>query len=68
MSFALEPREIRQTVIKERIKAADDRALRRRQTGRAAKAVELAARLLEKTWSPTCWVPRRVRQAIILVP
>ena len=37
MSFALEPREIRQTVIKERIKAADDRAFRRRQTGREAK-------------------------------
>ena len=37
MSFALEPREIRQTVIKERIKAADDRAFRRRQTGREAR-------------------------------
>jgi hypothetical protein len=37
VSFALEPREIHQTVMKERIKAADDRAFYPRQTGREAR-------------------------------
>ncbi len=37
MTFALEPREIRQAVMKEHIKAADDRPFHHWQTGREAR-------------------------------